>query len=433
MAINLSNFLLSKKDRSKMADFQDLDHLDGLSISVTSANLYDNNRDDLVLFYFRNGAEFASVYTQSKIVSENIKWNKSIKGKRIRALMVNARNANCLTGIKGFNSLRDIADETAKLLSERQKIDEDMPKKITSNEILFGCTGTIGDPFPVEKIKSSIKTMVDKIKYTQNKYLWIKAAMSILTTDLKPKLAMEECKIGKTKVKIYGIAKGSGMIFPNMATTLAYLFTDANLPSNILKKLLKKNISNTFNAITCDSDTSTNDMISFFSTCNAKNKYIRNINDLKLKEFDKSVNNVLLNLAKRVVSDGEGASKFIQIDVLRCKSEEDAKKIGLSIANSPLVKTAIAGEDPNWGRIMMAVGKADVELNINLISLTIGSHKVLEKGQLVKNFSEQTLKEYMKTNSIKITLEMNLGRKNFTCYTMDFTKKYIEINSDYRS
>ncbi len=433
MAINLSNFLLSKKDRSKMADFQDLDHLDGLSISVTSANLYNNNRDDLVLFYFRNGAEFASLYTQSKIVSENIKWNKSIKGKRVKALMVNARNANCLTGIKGFNSLREIADETAKLLSEKQKIDEDVPKKITSNEILFGCTGTIGEQFPLEKIKSSIKLLVDKIKYTQNKYLWIKAAMSILTTDLKPKLAMEECKIGKTKVKIYGIAKGSGMIFPNMATTLAYLFTDANLPSNILKKLLKKNINNTFNAITCDSDTSTNDMISFFSTCNAKNKYIRNINDLKLKEFDKSVNNVLLNLAKRVVSDGEGASKFIQIDVLKCKSEEDAKKIGFSIANSPLVKTAIAGEDPNWGRIMMAVGKNDVELNINLLSLNIGSHKVLEKGQLVKNYSEQTLKDYMKNNSIKITLEINLGKKNFTCYTMDLTKKYIEINSDYRS
>ena len=416
-----------------MADFQDLDHLDGLSISVTSANLYNNNRDDLVLFYFRNGAEFASLYTQSKIVSENIKWNKSIKGKRVKALMINARNANCLTGIKGFNSLREIADETAKLLSEKQKIDEDVPKKITSNEILFGCTGTIGEQFPLEKIKSSIKLLVDKIKYTQNKYLWIKAAMSILTTDLKPKLAMEECKIGKTKVKIYGIAKGSGMIFPNMATTLAYLFTDANLPSNILKKLLKKNINNTFNAITCDSDTSTNDMISFFSTCNAKNKYIRNINDLKLKEFDKSVNNVLLNLAKRVVSDGEGASKFIQIDVLKCKSEEDAKKIGFSIANSPLVKTAIAGEDPNWGRIMMAVGKNDVELNINLLCLNIGSHKVLEKGQLVKNYSEQTLKDYMKNNSIKITLEINLGKKNFTCYTMDLTKKYIEINSDYRS
>ena len=433
MAINLSNFLISKKDSSKMADFQDLDHLDGLSISVTSANLYNNNRDDLVLFYFRNGAEYASVYTQSKIISENIKWNKSIKNKKIKALLVNARNANCLTGLKGYNSLREIAEETAKLLTDRQKNDEDDPKKIKFSDIMFGCTGTIGEPFPVNKIKPSIKNLVDKIKYTQNKYLWIKAAMSILTTDLKPKLAMEECKIGNTKIKIYGIAKGSGMIYPNMATTLAYLFTDANLPSIALKKILKKNISNTFNAISCDGDTSTNDMITIFSTGSAKNKSITNINDKKLKEFDKSVNNVLLNLAKRVVSDGEGASKFIQIDIIKCKSEDDAKKIAFSIANSPLVKTAIAGEDPNWGRIMMAVGKNDVELNINSVNLTIGNYKVLEKGQLSKNYSEQQLKEYMKNNSIRITLEINLGKKNFTCYTMDFTKKYLEINSDYRT
>ena len=433
MAINLSNFLISKKDSSKMADFQDLDHLDGLSISVTSANLYNNNRDDLVLFYFRNGAEYASVYTQSKIISENIKWNKSIKNKKIKALLVNARNANCLTGSKGYNSLREIAEETAKLLTDRQKNDEDDPKKIKFSDIMFGCTGTIGEPFPVNKIKPSIKNLVDKIKYTQNKYLWIKAAMSILTTDLKPNLAMEECKIGNTKIKIYGIAKGSGMIYPNMATTLAYLFTDANLPSIALKKILKKNISNTFNAISCDGDTSTNDMITIFSTGSAKNKSITNINDKKLKEFDKSVNNVLLNLAKRVVSDGEGASKFIQIDIIKCKSEDDAKKIAFSIANSPLVKTAIAGEDPNWGRIMMAVGKNDVELNINSLNLMIGNYKVLEKGQLSKNYSEQQLKEYMKNNSISITLEINLGKKNFTCYTMDFTKRYLEINSDYRT
>ena len=433
MAINLSNFLISKKDSSKMADFQDLDHLDGLSISVTSANLYNNDRDDLVLFYFRNGAEYASVYTQSKIISENIKWNKSIKNKKIKALLVNARNANCLTGSKGYNSLREIAEETAKLLTDRQKNDEDDPKKIKFSDIMFGCTGTIGEPFPVNKIKPSIKNLVDKIKYTQNKYLWIKAAMSILTTDLKPKLAMEECKIGNTKIKIYGIAKGSGMIYPNMATTLAYLFTDANLPSIALKKILKKNISNTFNAISCDGDTSTNDMITIFSTGSAKNKSITNINDKKLKEFDKSVNNVLLNLAKRVVSDGEGASKFIQIDIIKCKSEDDAKKIAFSIANSPLVKTAIAGEDPNWGRIMMAVGKNDVELNINSLNLMIGNYKVLEKGQLSKNYSEQQLKEYMKNNSISITLEINLGKKNFTCYTMDFTKRYLEINSDYRT
>ena len=433
MALNLSNFLISKKDKSKMADFQDLDHLDGVSISVTSANLYNNNRDDLVLFYFRNGAEYASVYTKSKVISENIKWNLSIKSKRIRALIVNARNANCLTGSKGFNSLREIAEEAAKLLSNKQKSDEDNPKKISPKDIIFGCTGTIGETFPLAKIKSSIKNLVDKIKYTQNKYLWIKSAMSILTTDLKPKLAMEECKIGNTKVKIYGIAKGSGMIFPNMATTLSYIFTDANLSSGILKKILKKNVNDTFNAITCDGDTSTNDMITFFSTGTAKNKNINNANDLILKDFDKAVNNVLLNLAKRVVSDGEGASKFIQIDVIKCKNEEDAKKIAFSIANSPLVKTAIAGEDPNWGRIMMAAGKNDAEFNISSVNLMFGEHKVFEKGQIAKSYSEHNLKEYMKNDSIRIILDVNLGKKNFTCYTMDFTKKYIEINSDYRT
>ena len=433
MAINLSNFLISKKDRSKMADFQDLDHIDGLSISVTSANLYNNNRDDLVLFYFRDGAEYASVYTQSKVISENIKWNLSIKGKKIKALIVNARNANCLTGLKGYNSLKEISEETARLLTLKQKSDEDNPTKITSKDIIFGCTGTIGEPFPLTKIKSSIKNLVEKIKYTQNKYLWIKSAMSILTTDLKPKLAMEECKIGNTKIKIYGIAKGSGMIFPNMATTLAYIFTDANLSSSILQKILKKNINNTFNAISCDGDTSTNDMITIFSTGTSKNKYIKNINDPKLKEFDRGVNSVLLNLAKRVVSDGEGASKFIQIDVLKCKNEEDAKKIAFSIANSPLVKTAIAGEDPNWGRIMMAAGKNEVEFNSNSVSLMFGDFKVFDKGQVSKNYSEQDLKEYMKNDTIKIILEINSGKKHFTCYTMDFTKKYIEINSDYRS
>ena len=433
MAINLSNFLISKKDRSKMADFQDLDHIDGLSISVTSANLYNTNRDDLVLFYFRHGAEYASVYTQSKVISENIKWNLSIKGKKIKALIVNARNANCLTGTKGYNSLKEISEETARLLTLKQKSDEDNPVKITSKDIIFGCTGTIGEPFPLTKIKSSIKDLVEKIKYTQNKYLWIKSAMSILTTDLKPKMAMEECKIGNTKIKIYGIAKGSGMIFPNMATTLAYIFTDANLSSGVLQKILKKNINNTFNAISCDGDTSTNDMITIFSTGKSKNKYIKNINDPKLKEFDRGVNSVLLNLAKRVVSDGEGASKFIQIDVLKCKNEEDAKKIAFSIANSPLVKTAIAGEDPNWGRIMMAAGKKEVEFNINSVNLMFGDYKVFEKGQVSKNYSEQDLKEYMKNETIKIILEINSGKKHFTCYTMDFTKKYIEINSDYRS
>ena len=416
-----------------MGDFQDLDHIDGLSISVASANLYNNNRDDVVLFYFRNGAEYASVYTQSKVISENIKWNKSIKSKKVKALIVNARNANCLTGIKGYNSLKEIAEEASKLLSDKQKNDEDEPKKIKPSDIIFGCTGTIGEPFPLGKIKPSIKILVDKIKYTQNKYLWIKAAMSILTTDLKPKLAMEECKIGNTKVKIYGIAKGSGMIFPNMATTLAYLFTDANLSSITLKKFLKKNINNTFNAITCDGDTSTNDMITFFSTGIAKNKQINNINDIRLREFDKAVNSVLLNLAKRVVSDGEGSSKFIQIDVLKCKTENDAKKIGFSIANSPLVKTAIAGEDGNWGRIMMAIGKTNIDMNADNVTLIFGNIKIFEKGQLVKSFSSENLDNYMKNDNVHIIVDMNIGKKNFTCYTMDLTNNYIKINKDYRT
>ena len=157
MAINLSNFLISKEDKSKMADFQDLDHLDGLSISVTSANLYNNKRDDLVLFYFRNGAEYASVYTKSNVISENIKWNKSIKSRKVKALLVNARNANCLTGMKGFNSLKEIAEEIAKLLTEKQKSDEDTPQRVSTSEIIFGCTGTIGETYPLQKIKSSIK------------------------------------------------------------------------------------------------------------------------------------------------------------------------------------------------------------------------------------------------------------------------------------
>tara|TARA_B100001248_G_C27192445_1_gene367357 strand:- start:48 stop:704 length:657 start_codon:yes stop_codon:yes gene_type:complete len=218
-----------------------------------------------------------------------------------------------------------------------------------------------------------------------------------------------------------------------MGTTLAYIFTDADLSSNILKKVLKKNITNTFNAITCDGDTSTNDMITIFSTGKAKNKTINDFNDSKLRDFNKAVNNVLLNLAKRVVSDGEGASKFIQVDVTKCKSEDDAKKIAFSVANSPLVKTAIAGEDPNWGRVMMAIGKNELDLNLDNLNLSFGKNKILEKGQIIKNYSETELNNYMKSDMININIEINSGKKNFTCYTMDFTKKYIEINSDYRT
>ncbi len=433
MAINLSNLFNSQSKKSKMGDFQDLEHLDGVSVSTTSAKLYNSSRDDIVMFYFRKGANYASVYTQSKIISENIKWNLQLNKKRISALIVNARNANTFTGKKGFLGLKEIADEVSVQLTAKQSLDEEKPTKIKPNEILFGCTGTIGEEYPTQKIKESIPELIEKIKYTQNKYIWIKAALGIMTTDLTPKLAMEECKIGNTNVKIFGIAKGSGMIFPNMATTLGYIFTDANLTPNILQKLLKKNIETTFNAISCDGDTSTNDMVSIFSTGIAKNSVIQNINDNKIKEFDASLHSVLLNLAKRIAGDGEGASKFITVEVNNSKTQNDAKKIAFSIANSPLVKTAIAGEDPNWGRVVMAIGKSDVDLNLNKLSIKFGAIKIIEKGQLVNSYNEEEVSEYMKNEKIDIEVDLGLGKKKFISYTMDFTKKYIEINANYRT
>ena len=433
MPLNLKNFINSQTFNSKMNDFQDLEHIDGVSISTICANLYAKSRDDLVMFYFRDGVNHASVYTKSKIVSENIKWNLNIKSKKIKCLIVNTRNANAFTGLDGYNGLKEIAKETSIQLSEKQKKDEDFPKKINDSEILFGCTGTIGEKYPTTKIKKNIPELIKKIKYVQNKYIWMKAALGIMTTDLKPKLAMEECKIGNTKVKIYGIAKGSGMIFPNMATTLGYLFTDADLSNDILSKLLKKNIDTTFNAITCDGDTSTNDMVSIFSTAKIKNPTINSINDKKITNFDKALHSVLLNLSKRIVADGEGASKFITVNILKSKNDKDAKKIAFSIANSKLVKTAIAGEDPNWGRIIMAIGKSKVDIDLKELSIQFGKIKIIERGQLIKNYKESDVANYMKNQSIDISINLNMGLKNFTVYTMDLTKKYIEINADYRS
>jgi glutamate N-acetyltransferase/amino-acid N-acetyltransferase len=433
MISKIDSFPQLQNKKSKMSDFQNLDHIDGLSISTTSANLYNNSRDDLVMYYFRKGANYASVYTQSKIKSENIKWNLSLKSKKIKALIVNTKSANAFTGKKGYQGLKQIAEELSIKLSAKQKNDEDKPDKVLPNQILFGCTGTIGENYPTEKIKNSIPKLIEKIRYTQNKYIWMKSALGIMTTDLSPKLAMEECKIGRVNIKIYGVAKGSGMIFPNMATTLGYIFTDADLSSGVLKKLLEKNIDTTFNAISCDGDTSTNDMVSIFATGSAKNPIIKNLNDSRLKEFNKALHSVLLSLAKRIASDGEGASKFITININNSKTQEDAKKIAFSIANSPLVKTAFAGEDPNWGRIIMALGKSNVSINLKKLSIKFGNIKIIEKGELSNSYREEETAKYMKNDEIDVYIDIATGKKNFTAFTMDLTKKYIEINSDYRS
>ena len=254
-----------------------------------------------------------------------------------------------------------------------------------------------------------------------------------MTTDTRPKLAFEECEIGNKKIRISAIAKGSGMIAPNMATMLAFVFTDANISSVILKSLLQRNIGTTFNAITVDSDTSTNDMVGIFSTGTVINPKIYNVLDPKLKGFEKSLHNVMLNLSKQIVVDGEGAKKFITINILKAKSIQSAKKIGFSVGNSPLIKTAVAGEDPNWGRIVMAIGKSEEHIDTDKLKIKFGNITIVENGQQVQNYDEKLVKEYMKWNYIEINIELNIGKSNFTVYTCDFTNEYININADYRS
>tara|TARA_Y100001936_G_C16072295_1_gene671532 strand:+ start:856 stop:2157 length:1302 start_codon:yes stop_codon:yes gene_type:complete len=433
MDLGISNFFENKEIKRKIGDFQDLDHIDGVSVSSISCGLYEKKRDDLVLFYFRDKAHHASVFTQSNVISENIKWNKKITSKTVSALVINTRNANALTGFQGFESIKKISLKISDLLSKNQSSDDNLSKKINPKEILFASTGTIGEKFPLEKILNNIPNLIDKIKYVQNKYIWLKAALAIMTTDTKPKMCMSECKIGSTPIKVYGIAKGSGMIFPNMATTLGFVFTDADLNSDILKKILSRNIDSTFNAISCDGETSTNDMVSIFATAKKKHPKIINHNDNKLKSFENSLKEVLLNLSKSVVLDGEGASKFITIKSKNCKTETDAKTISFSVANSPLVKTAIFGEDPNWGRIVMAIGKCNAKINIKKLSIKIGNNSVFLNGEVDKNYNEDNVKNYMKNNALEIIINIGTGTKSFTAYTMDLTQNYIKINSDYRS
>jgi len=411
-----------------------LQHIEGLELSAISADLYGDGRDDLTLFYFKEGANFAAVYTTSKVTSASINWNLKIKRHFVKALMVNTQNANTFTGIKGAQGLKEIAYALSKALTlKSSQTPKGVSEVVKITDLLFSSTGVIGEDFPYLKIKNRIPELVKKLKTEQNKFVWFKAASAIMTTDTRPKVAYEECKMGNKIIKISGIAKGSGMIAPNMATMLSFIFTDANIPSVFLKTLLKKITSTTFNSITVDSDTSTNDMVGIFATGKAKNSKIYNILDPKLQEFEKSLHRLCLNLAKQIIVDGEGAKKFISINVVGARSVIMAKNVGFSIANSPLFKTAIAGEDPNWGRIVMAIGKANVHLNLNKLAINFGKIKVIENGQLYSKYEEIIVAEYMREQKIDLTVDLNVGSKSFTAYTMDLTKKYIEINADYRS
>ena len=434
MAINIKNFLNVKNKLSKMRDFQDLGHIDGISISAITADLYGDGRDDITLFYFSEGAKYASVYTKSKIVSENIKFNLQLKNKLVKALFINTKNANTFTGKQGFESIRELSKYLSKELTLRaSRAEVGTNDVVKPNQILFASTGVIGETYPVEKIKKKIPDLVASLKTVQNKYVWVKAASAIKTTDTIPKLAFEECKIGEKNVKIYGIAKGSGMIAPNMATMLAFIFTDADLSTNILKSLLKRNIDSTFNAITVDGDTSTNDMLTFFSTGKVNNSNIENILDPRLINFEKKLHNVMLNLSLQIIKDGEGAKKLLKINISKAQNYQSAKKIAFSIANSPLIKTAIAGEDPNWGRVIMAIGKSGENVNVKKLNIKFGELSIIKNGELNSEYDEKIVQEYMEWDSIEINVEMNMGEGNYIAYTCDFTKDYIDINTDYRT
>ena len=434
MTINLKNFLSTKNKMSKMGEFQNLKQIEGLEMSSVSADLYGNGRDDLTLFYFSKGANYATVNTTNSIVSETISWNNNSHKKLIKSLMVNTKNANTFTGKQGKESLDIIAKNLSRILTLKEsKSEKGTFETVRTKDLIFASTGVIGEQFPVDQIKDALPDLVEKLKSQHNKLFWLKVASGIMTTDTKPKVAYEEIIVGDELIKLCGIAKGSGMIAPNLATMLSFIFTNADINSNLLRSLLKRAVANSFNAITVDSDQSTNDMVSIFSTRAIKIGQNLSLSDKIIQKFELVLKKLCLNLAQQIVVDGEGAKKFLTVKVINAKSLGSAKNIAFSIANSPLFKTAIAGEDPNWGRIVMAVGKSGENIVLNKMQVKIGNILVAEQGKVAKDYNEKELKEYMKWDSIDIEVNLNLGPALYTVYTCDFTHEYIDINADYRN
>ena len=434
MTINIKNFLKDKSKLSKMGEFQNLKKIEGLEMSSISADLYGDGRDDLALFYFSKGANYATLTTSNTITSEFIPWNNNSHKKVIKGLLVNTKNANTFTGRQGKESIDLIAKNLSRILTIKEsKNQKGTNETVKIKDLIFASTGVIGEEFPAEKIKDRLPDLVDKLRSEQNKMFWLKMSSAIMTTDTKPKVAYEEIIVGDELIRICGIAKGSGMIAPNLATMLSFIFTNADINSNLLKTLLKRAVANSFNAITVDSDQSTNDMVSIFSTRSLKIGQNLSLNDKIIQKFELSLKKLCLNLAKQIVVDGEGAKKFLTINVINAKSLGSAKNIAFSVANSPLVKTAVAGEDANWGRIIMGIGKSGEIIDTKKLKVKIGNFIVAENGRVSENLDEKKLQEYMEWDSIEIEINLKLGNDAFKCYTCDFTHDYIDINANYRN
>ena len=403
----------------------DMPAIAGVRLATAAAGIRYKGRTDVLLAVLDKGTTVAGVFTRSKCPSAPVEWcraklkrGKSSKGGSARALVVNSGNANAFTGKTGKQATTLTASIAAKAVGCKPE------------DIFLASTGVIGEPLDATKFDGVLGTLAQKVSPDG----WMDAAKAIMTTDTFPKVATATVKLGKANVTISGMAKGAGMIAPDMATMLSFVFTDAPITAGALQSLLKAGVEDTFNAVTIDGDTSTSDTLLAFATGAAKDApKISRASDPRLKAFTKAFNAVLADLAEQVARDGEGARKLVEIIVEGATSKKSARKIAMSVANSPLVKTAIAGEDANWGRVVMAVGKAGEPANRDRLSISFNGIRVASKGARDPSYDEAEVSAAMKNPTIQIKIALGLGKGRDRVLTCDLTKEYVAINGDYRS
>ena len=396
----------------------DLQPIPGVRLSIAETGIRYKNRPDVLLGLFDAGTSVAGVFTASKCRSAPVDWcAANLKRGQARALIVNAGNANAFTGKTGLATARAVAGSAGRRFGCKPE------------EVFQASTGVIGEPLDPAPIVDAMPGLAS------SQCSFAGAARAIMTTDTFPKAATATARLGDKTVTINGIAKGSGMIAPDLATMLAFLFTDAALPHRVLQPLLAQSVARSFNCITVDGDTSTSDTVLLFATGKAGGApaNLRSPADPRLKGFAKALDAVCLDLAQQVAKDGEGAEKFIEIAIAGAEDDGAARRIGLAIANSPLVKTAIAGEDANWGRIVMAIGKAGEKALRDRLSIRIGGVRVARNGMRDPAYREADIVPHMKGRGIKIEANVGVGRGRATVWTCDLTHRYIDINGSYRS
>lgn len=395
--------------------------LAGVELSAKACGIRYKGRVDVALLSFAENSQIAGCFTRSKAPSVAVDLSRrhlQAGGGKVRAILVNSGNANAFTGKLGRVAAEACIQDTAKILGAK------------APTIFMASTGVIGEPLPDAPIRKTLPALVKGLRPDH----WRAAAEAIMTTDTFPKLASRQARIGDQLVTINGIAKGSGMIAPDMATMLAFLATDATLPAAVLQPLLQRATDRSFNCTTVDGDCSTSDSVYLAATGRGpKHPKITEAGDPKLREFRAQLDSLMIDLACQIVKDGEGAEKFITIDIAGAVSAKSAHRIGLSIANSPLVKTAIAGEDANWGRIVMAVGKAGEPADRDRLSIAIGGTVIAEKGERRRGYDEAPVVEHMKGRDIHLSVDLGLGKGKARIWTCDLTHRYIDINGSYRS